>query len=62
MHQLRQFGERSADLRVDLARLGVDQTRRDAGDNMLVRGATTQSERPRSEPEPEMDKKPEQNE
>jgi len=47
-------------MRVDLARLGVDQTRRDTGDHMLKRGTPLQCEGSRPELQAEMDKKHEQ--
>jgi len=42
VNKVRQFGQRPFDFRVNLARLGVDQTRRYAGDHVLVCGAALQ--------------------
>src|SRR5262249_49382073 len=42
VNKFRQFGQRSVDLRDNLTRLGVNQTRRDTGDHVLVCGAALQ--------------------
>jgi len=42
VNKLCQLSQRPVDLPVNLARLGVNQTRRDAGDHVLVRGAALQ--------------------
>ena len=60
MKKLREFSQRPFNLVVNLARLGVDQTRRDAGDHVLICGAALQCDSSGPELQSEMDKKSEQ--
>ena len=57
---LGQLSERPVDMSVDFVGLGVDQTRRNAGDHMLERGTPLQCESALPKSQSEMHKKPEQ--